>query len=248
MLQAETVLQELGYPENQVKLYLACLRMGEATTSEITDQLDMPRTSVVELLEDMHQRGLINYYIRKDRKYWLAENPDKLLTSLREKETELTAILPVLRSLVPSGDIARPHVQTYVGVEEIKNIYDDVIDTKHHILAVVCWDDVEELFGKEFITGFIERRFAHFLKMRLIAPKTELSLELQGRDALELRQTRFVPGHVALHRVSYFIYGDKVAIISLNAKLTTGVIIQNADVALAQTVFFESLWSHSSEH
>lgn len=244
----QTVLNQLGYPMNQVKIYLACLKMGEGTIADIAEQVSMPRTTVTELLADMSKHGLLNHYAKKGRKYWVAENPDKLMITLKEREAALQTILPQLHAMKFESGAAKPNIRTYSGVEEVKNIYDDIINTKHHIMAVVSWDDVKEFFGDNFMNDFIERRAAHFLKIRLIAPKTQLSLTLKANDHIQLRQTRFLPEHIALRRVSNFIYGGKVATISLNRTVPTGIVIHDPDVAHAQSIYFESLWHHSSDH
>lgn len=243
----QTVLSQLGYPMSQVKIYLASLKLGEGTIADISQQVDMPRTTVTELITDMHKHGLMEYYVRNGRKYWVAENPDKLMIMVKEREAALQAILPELHAMKFDSGVAKPNIRTYIGLEEVKNIYNDIIETKHHIMAVANWDDVKEFFGEEFITDFVERRYSHFLKMRLIAPKTELSLSLKANDSKELRQTRFLPEHIALRRVSNFIYDGKVATISMNRKVPTGLIVHDPDVAHAQSVYFESLWHHSTE-
>lgn len=246
-MRARTVLKQLGYPENQVKIYLAVLKMGETTIADIAEQVEMPRTTVAEVVREMHKRGLMNYYAKRGRKYWVAENPEKLIGSWDERGEALKNILPALKALKNEAVNGRPSIRCYVGTEEVKNIFDDIIANKRHILALVSWDDIQDFFGEDFMGGFIERRRDHFLKIRLLAPKTELSIKLKRRDGQEMRQTRFLPPHIDLRRVSNFIYGNNVATISLSRKEPTGIIIEDSDVARAQTIYFESLWHHSAD-
>lgn len=243
----QTVLQQLGYPAGQVKIYLASLKVGESTIADLAEQVGMPRTTVTELLADLHKHGLMNYYIKRSRKVWVAENPDKLLITLKEREAALQTILPVLHGMRRESGSSKPNIRYYAGIEEVKNIFDDIIETKHHMLALVSWDDFKAFFGDEFVSDFIERRHAHFLKIRLITPKTDLAVLLKQQDGAEMRQTRFLPEHIALRRVSNFIYNGKVATISLNRKEPMGIIIEDPDVVHAQTIYFESLWHHSTE-
>jgi sugar-specific transcriptional regulator TrmB len=71
------VIQQLGYPPSEVKLYLAALDIGESTITDLSLKVGMPRTSVQTIIEDMHRRGLMNYYLKRRRRYWVAENPEK---------------------------------------------------------------------------------------------------------------------------------------------------------------------------
>lgn len=243
----QTALHQLGYPMNQVKIYLAALKMGEGTIADIAEQVNMPRTTVTELLAEMSKHGLMNYYTKKSRKVWVAENPDKLMVIVKEREAALKAVLPQLHAMKFDSGLAKPNIRCYIGAKEVVNVYDDIIEASHNILAVVSWDDVNDFLGSDFMSDFVERRHNHFLKIRLITPKTTLSQKLKARDAEESRQTRFLPEQISLRHVSNFIYGDKVAMISFNRKNPTGIIIQDPDIAHAQTIYFESLWRHSTE-
>lgn len=246
-MQVQKALQQLGYPASQVRIYLASLKIGEATVAEISESVGMPRTTVAELLVEMNKHGLVGFYTRKGRKYWAAENPDKLMSMLKERETVLQNVLPHLRAMQKESDLAKPTVRCYLGLEEVKSIFDDMISTKHNIMSVVSWDDFKEILGDDFADELIERRYSHFLKMRLITPKTVNAVGLKKMDGQQLRQTRFLPEGVNLRRTSTFIYADKVILISLNSKQPTGILIHDSDLAYAQSIFFESLWRHSSE-
>jgi len=243
----QTVLHQFGYPPGQVKIYLASLKMGEATVAEIAEQVAMPRTTVVELVNEMNKNGLMNYYVKKSRKYWSAENPDKLMIAAKEREAALKSILPQLHAMKFGSGQGKPNIRMYLGLEEVKNVFDDIIESQRHVTALVSWDDIKDYFGDDFMRDFIERRYTHFLKIRLITPKTKLAQELRQRDGKELRQTRFLPSQIELRRISNFIYGDKMAIISLNRKVPVGIIIQDPDIAHANLLYFESLWQHSQE-
>jgi sugar-specific transcriptional regulator TrmB len=168
--------------------------LSEATVSELAHKVEMPRTTVQEVLDHMQKKGLVSSYTKHTHKYWVAENPEKLIISLQEREEALKSILPELKALRPEmGN--RPQVKVFQGVKEIKLILDDIIETKHHILALISWDDWVHFFGDEYIHDFIERRYKHFLKIRVVSPKTELSEKLKTTDSEQLRQTRFLPSN-----------------------------------------------------
>lgn len=243
----QTVLQQLGYQPNQVKIYLECLKMGEATIATIAEQVAMPRTTVTELLAEMHKQGLMNFYVRRGHKYWLAENPEKLLTTIKEREAALKTILPQLQAMIFDSGEGKPSIRCYIGLEEVKSMFDDMIESRRHIMAVVSWQDFKEFFGDDFVEDLIERRYTHFLRMKLITPHSPSATELKKLDPKQLRQTRFLPTDIALRRTSTFIYGDTVTLISLNRKQPTSILIQDPDVAYGQTIYFESLWQHSTD-
>jgi sugar-specific transcriptional regulator TrmB len=240
-----TILQ-LGYPASEVKIYLAALDIGESTITDLANKVGMPRTSVQSIIEDMHRRGLMNCYLKRRRKYWVAENPEKLMISLKEREAALKSVMPELQSkrFAHGGP---PIVRIYNGAEQIKLIMDDIIETKHHLLAIVDWDNLRNFLGAEFMDDFIERRYEHFLKIRLLALRTPLAIDLKKVDEQQLRRTRFLPQGAGINN-SNFIYGNHVAIISLNKRQPIGIVMEDPDIAHTMAVLFESLWQQGLEN
>ncbi len=243
----QSVLQQLGYPMNQVKIYLVSLKMGEAKIADIAVQVAMPRSTVAEVVEEMHKQGLINYYNKKGRKYWMAENPEKLMAMLKLKEASFRTILPQLLAMRNNSGEGKPIVQVYTGIDGIKLILEDMLDVKHSILSLVSEDDFWEAMGVGYMDEFIERRKERFLPIKFIVPFSARALKLKLSDSDDLRKTRFLPRHIELKEFSNYIYGNKVAVISLNHKEPTGIIIEDPNVSMAMTVYFESLWHHSTE-
>lgn len=243
----QQTLERLGYHPNEIKIYLACLKMGEGTIVEIAHITGMPRSTITEVLEHMLTKGIVKSYLKKRRKYWVAEPPRKFLTIEKDHEDALQQVIPILEAM-QSESVVKPKLRLYSGVSEIKMIMDDIIETKHHIMGLVSEDDFRDFMGEDYMNEYIKRRSKAFLKIRLITPRTsDRAKSLKQNDPLELRHTRFLSEHINLRRISNFIYGDKVATISLSQKEPIGVIIEDPDFAAAMGVYFESLWHHSSE-
>ena len=57
----------------------------------------------------------------------------------------------------------------------------DILESKHHISAMLSWDDWVDLLGKSYLDDFIEKRYQHYLRIRLLAPKTKISV-FRGRN------------------------------------------------------------------
>lgn len=52
-------LLDLGLTEYQAKVYLALLKTGSATASQLTSQCDVPRTRIYPTMEQLHEKGLV---------------------------------------------------------------------------------------------------------------------------------------------------------------------------------------------
>jgi sugar-specific transcriptional regulator TrmB len=242
----QKVIQKLGYTPAEAKVYLSALQLGGSRVLDIAQKAGLPRTSVQEIISKLNKEGLINPITRQNHKYWIAENPDRLMFTLKERQTALEAIMPELHSL-RYDVVEKPLIKTLSGAEEISKIFDDILETRHHIKAIVSWDDWIALFGKDYVDDFIKHRAQHFLKIKLITTNTNLSRELKKRDDQELRTTCFLAEDSPI-RTSNFLYGNKVAIISLNKKLPTGIIVDDKDVSDTMSVLFDALWQKSNNY
>ena len=166
------------------------------------------------------------------------------MISLKENEATLKIIVPELQSLRHDTG-AKPTVRTYSGAEEIKQIMNDMMETKHPVLAIFSWDDWMAFFGKSWMDDFIEARVRHHLPIQVLTPRTKTSIALRGRDVNELRATRFLPDSITINN-SNLIYGNKVAIISVHTKRPVGILIEDEDIHHTMEVLFENLWLQSA--
>jgi len=236
-------IEQLGYSPHEVKVYLAALELGGSTATDIAAKTRIPRTTVTLTIDSLHRKGLLDAYLLRRRKIWTAAHPQKLLMRLRENEAALKTILPELQSL--QHDIsAKPILRTYSGAAEIKQIMNDILETKHRLFSIERWDELVALLGKSFMEDFIEKRIRQNMPVRLLTPRTNLSLALKEKDAQELRITQFLPDSITINN-SNFIYGNKVAIISLKTKRSVGILIEDKDIHHTMEVLFESLWQQS---
>jgi PAS domain S-box-containing protein len=98
-MQYQKVIEQLGYSPREAKVYMASLRIGEAHISDIAKKVRMPRTSVQAIMNRLHSDGLVNFYVMRRYKYWVAENPKYILFNLQKKEGVLSEAIPALSEI-----------------------------------------------------------------------------------------------------------------------------------------------------
>jgi sugar-specific transcriptional regulator TrmB len=236
-------IEQLGYTPHEVTVYLAALELGGSTVTEIAAKARLPRTTVNLVIRSLQKRGLMNAFLKRRRQVWGAENPEKLMIALKESEAALKIVLPELQSLRHDTGV-KPTVRTYGGPAEIKQIMNDIIESKHHISAMLAWDDWTELLGKSYLEDFIETRARHFLRIRLLTPRSKAAIAIRQKDSAEMRVTQFLPESVTITNAN-FIYANKVAIISLNKKRPVGILIEDEDIHHTMEMLFENMWRQS---
>lgn len=73
--------------------------MGESNVTDIAAKVKMPLSSVQVILDNLHAGGLMNFYVMKRYKYWVATKPQQLLKSLQEQEEQVKEAMPKLKAL-----------------------------------------------------------------------------------------------------------------------------------------------------
>lgn len=98
-MQYQKVIEQLGYSAREAKVYLVSLRLGEAHITDIAEKVNLPRSSVQIVVDRLHKDGLMNFYVMRRYKYWVAENPEVLLKRLQEREKVIKEALPQLKEI-----------------------------------------------------------------------------------------------------------------------------------------------------
>lgn len=99
MQQIQKIVEQLGYSPKEAKVYLTTLQLGEAHISDIAAKLKIPRTSAQAIVDKLYKDGLMNFYVQRRYKYWVAEKPERLLANLQKREEAIRAAMPRLDAM-----------------------------------------------------------------------------------------------------------------------------------------------------
>lgn len=233
----EQELKEFGLTDNEVKVYLACLKLGTALVQDIAKKANTYRTYTYEVLKSLIEKGLVSYVIKNGKQYFEVAEPEKLLRILKEKETKINKILPDLKNIYKTS-IEKPKVELYEGKEGLKTILDDIIKTNKEILVYGSTEKQIQIL-QFYFPNYIKRRVEAKIHTRVITEKSTKTIEMLKTEKKDLRESKFIP-KIAFPTVTY-IYGNKVAIFSLEKEII-GLIIENESISNTQRQIFELLW------
>ncbi len=234
----EQELREFGLTEKEVTVYLACLKLGTALVQEIAKAAGTYRTYTYEILRSLKEKGLVTYIIKSGKQYFEVAEPEKLLNILREKEIKIQKILPDLNTIYKTTP-EKPKIEIYEGKEGLKSILDDMIKTKQEIWVYGSTEKQIQLLNFYF-PNFIVRRVAAKIRTKVLTERSPPALAIRKKSKEELREMRFFPKGIKFPTVTN-IYGNKVAILSLEREIV-GVIIENRDIVETQRTIFKLLW------
>lgn len=236
-------LQESGLNEKEAKVYVAVLELGEATIAKITKKSGIKRSTVYDTLENLKKSGLISQTNKGKRPIFLAENPEKLVSSLEEKKRNLEKTLPELLSIMNLLD-KKPRIRYFEGLAGVKKVFEDTLRfPDQEILTWFPYPYInlgEDFFWKHYNPEKSKKK----IWVRAIVPDTEknrkFSQDLKEKAAT---QTRFVAGEAfSKFDLEIKIYGKtKLGIISYQEDL--GIIIESEKIFNGLKAIFEGMWN-----
>lgn len=246
-------LQQLGLSDKEAKIFLACLEMGMATAYQIAGKAKIKRTTAYAVLDQLMEKKLVSYILKKDKKLFTAINPRKIIEIWQGREAEINKQQNLILDMVPylesiyNKSTRKPKIRFFEGQEGLQNVYDDIVKDKVKVVYFMGTVEYsEELLGKEFLKDWVKRRVKAGIKGVGIRNKSkEIPDKIYTDKEDFLRDYRFAPSWVNLP-MGVNIFGDKVAIIS-SKKESFGFVVESQEFALLMKSLFDVLWNISGE-
>lgn len=238
------ILEDIGLNSREARVYLALLRHSEISLADISRLTLIPRMSCYTILNNLLQKGFVDILIKKKRRYFVPLAPQKIFDRILRRAQEFKETFPKIEEICAcSPTSSGPKVRFFEGVTGVRAIFRQVINEKRPFAAITSIDDMQKAMG-DYFKDFIQERIQKNLKVRLLTNRTKASLELKGKDGQELRETRFIPKEHQFHTAEY-IFGNKVALISLGEEPPVVLLIEDAGITEMQTIYFELLWNQA---
>lgn len=234
-------LIDLGMKAQEARVYLAAIRLGQATVSAIATEAAVQRTFVYGLLEDLQRQGIVSSAEIRGKIHYSPITLSQFKKRQQAKFERFESVLPELRSLEKTvGD--RPKVRFFEGIEGIKAALEDTLDQPagSKISAYVTGEGVYEQIP-EFMDEYLRKRVRKNIEVKALVPDNKVNQMHIEHDESVLRQTVLIDADKFPFTNEIDIYGNKVAIMSLQGEILA-VIIESESVAKTQRAIFELAW------
>jgi len=225
-------LKEAGLTENESKIYLALLEIGPANAGLISRKSGLHRRVVYDSLDMLIQKGLVGYIKRNNTRHFQAVNPERVRELLEEKEKILDEIMPKMMELY-SKSKEKEETNFYVGINGLKTIFEDQINTGKEILILGASNLAYEIL-EFYFHWFDKRRKERKIKTRIIAHE-------KIKSNLPLSEIRYLPKkyHSPL---AVNVYGKKTALILWDREKPLAILINNERISSGYKNYLEILW------
>jgi len=243
----EHILQKIGLPRNEAKIYETLLQEGELTAGIIATKSKVHRRNVYDSLSKLLDKELVFEIPHKHEMSYLAADPEKLMELVNEKESVITALMPDLQKIYKDTP-RNQDVCIYRGVEARKNEMSDILrfgGDIYFIGAKGAWlnTDLRESF----------LAFAHAANKKNVKFHILFDAEMKGKQnefkqlLKNLRYKFLPPAHSTTCDIT--IYDNKVSVSSgvrlksFNTKEDSFTVTINQPIADSFRTWFKFLWN-----
>ncbi len=241
----EETLKEIGLANEEINVYLAMLKIGSSLASKISEETEINRSHVYQLLERLIAKGFVSYVIRENRKYFSAVNPEKIIEIIKEREQRVKDILPSLLELT-NLQKEKPVVEILEGKEGIKTILNDIVKTKREWLAFGSSGK-----GQEILSFYAEHWEKEREKLKISLRGILDSSESGIKRGKELSKRKYTEIRYMLEEYSNpsstWIYGDRIAFIIWSKEHSFAIRIISKEVTDNFKRHFEVLWKNAKK-
>ena len=236
-----TILSQFGIKSQEAQIYLACLKLGQGTVSEIASESGVQRTFIYDLVRDMVKNGILSEVEIRGTLHYSALSIEKFKVLQEEKINRLESVMPEIKAWVKTiGD--KPRVQFFEGTQGIQIALEDTLKQPQNG-TILAFATAEGYYSQDqsFINSYLRRRIKKGITVRAIGPDIPVNREYLEKDKEQLRETRLVDPKLYPFTNEIDIYQNKVAIMSLQGELLS-VIIESESVAKTLRSIFELAW------
>lgn len=220
-------LTKLGLDEKAARIYLAALELGPSSVQAFAARAGVKRPTAYLVLDELRGMGLIVKTTQKRRQLFVAENPDALLQSLKNKEKLLAEALPELAAIVATTK-TRPKVTIYEGEEGIRRLYFGEMLNAPEIWWFGSVSDIDKRFH-DVVVEATKLAKLRKIKGRDILVDSPEDLAYARSVVSDTYEVRIMPKGIAV-QIDCSIFGNKIAVIAVKKDLVA-VVIESQEVA-----------------
>jgi sugar-specific transcriptional regulator TrmB len=231
----EQNLIDYGLSEKEAKLYLLCLKTGEATANRLIKLSGIPRGTAYDILEKLKIRGLITSIIKDKTTIFSANDPEVLIKGLEEKKTDIERVIPKLRRL--SKTISKPvNIEVFEGFAGIRKVLDDILNNCKEVIIMANEKNARDI-TKHHPENFRMKRLERKIKIKNLLEESKVARQLKSDKYSQVRHIKDLQNSKEV----LIIYNDITAHMLIGDPVTT-IKITSKEYTKTQRILFENFW------
>jgi len=186
-------------------------------------------------------RWLMSTVIKNSVTFYTAEEPEKLISQAQWRLDLAKQIAPELKEFMNTG-WSQAKIKFYQGTSGIQTVMEDILRYHDEALTYTNLWLMLEVFGDD-ITKFRKKRREAGITSRTISTYSKRAKDyVESEELFEWEQILFVNNQEFVFENDVLVYGNKVAIISLEKSESYWFIVESPTFAQTQKAVFDLSW------
>jgi len=228
-------LIKIGFQDKDAELYLALLKLKQASIAELIKKVSIERRTVYDVLERLMQKGIVSFFEENGKKIYLPVKPKSILNELNEKRENFEKVLPKLEALEEKKENTR--VEVLKGVKGLKKIFLEIIENKQ--MHYSFGDITPFISDEKYIPAvkiFLEYLEGRGVKEKVIFPKGESIKKITGGQYKTIDKSLIPPTPTIIYgdTTVQFVFTDPITIIK----------IENKEITKTHKKYFDGFWNN----
>jgi HTH-type transcriptional regulator, sugar sensing transcriptional regulator len=244
--QETSLLSQIGLSEKESTVYQVLLKLGKVPASRVVDEVGQKRSTVYSILEELIKKGLVEKdesaavdKYRARHPYSLKQYIETQVEQIKKADNQLEAALPSFINLYNQSQ-NRPGVKFYEGLEGVKKVMDDSLNSKTEILTIADIEAVREHIY-EINEAYIKKRNKKAIPKRLLVQDTPYSRERIGKYS-DKTNAKLFKLEIDPFSTVMQIYDGKIVYLNLTKDFYNGIIIQDPYLYSTHKALFNFIW------
>lgn len=237
----KNILYNLEIPDLQSEVYLALLKLGEGTYTEIAHKTGIKRTTLYPIIEKMEKRGLISKSL--DKKTLLPVQPQQLFEKLQNNNLVFFHAISQFRDLMSQPE-KMSKVKFYNGRKGIQQLFLDELASykkqKEKILRTVAGASFYSI-DADFRDQYAIKRQETGINTKIIASSDLKEYVKKYQKQFSMQEVKFLPGNLGSITGRISASPSRISLIGFS-KDNSGVMIESQEVAETFIKFFDYIW------
>ncbi len=230
-------LLELGFSTNEAKIYLALVKLGSGTTSDITKESGVHRVNTYEIIDKLIHKGLVSSLKKGVKTVYSVGDPNNLLRFAKQKEEIAKQLVPEL-SRMYNIKKQLEEVFYFTGPELVITAYYMMLDEKAPVIYGIGVTGLLRKLLKHRHERFNADRLAQGVKVKALYYESVRREKEKIKE--KLWENRYLPNTFKTP-ATVDICGN-VVLILIAADTVRAIVIRNKQVAEAYKNYFDFMW------
>lgn len=235
----KNILHDIGLTDVETKVYLALLKNGSSLAGKISRDTGVHRRTVYDAIERLIEKGLVSYIRTNNRKYFEAVHPRRLFEILKERETDVVAMLPELEAQFKFVKEKKETV-FFRGKKAMQTIFNSQFQHPGSVVYYIGSSNLLAEIFRMYVRKFDPVRKEKMIDVKVLTDGKGKSMrDVQNLYSSKVRFTKkWNP-----NRMITTIYNDRVVIINWSED-PIAIMIKEKELALGFINYFELMGSN----